>query len=83
MIHKACMPIYKGSRFLARTSKQAGQPEVVQEVLADLKRMVYVGKNTFSNAIGLSQTKYTYISSRLKYRETASISKQGNIEVEI
>ena len=47
------------------------------------KRMVYVGKNIFSNAIGLSQTKYTYISSRLKYRETASISKQGNIEVEI
>ena len=44
---------------------------------------MYIGKNAFSNAIGLSQTKYTYISSRLKYRETASISKQGNIEVEI
>ena len=29
------MPVYKGTKFLLRASKQAGQPEVVQE---DLKR---------------------------------------------
>ena len=33
MIHEAYMPVYMGSRFLAR----AGPPEVVQEALADLK----------------------------------------------
>ena len=65
----------------AQTKQTGGYVETKKTL--SYKRMVYLGKNTFSNAIGLSQTKYTYISSRLKYRETASISKQGNIEVEI
>ena len=34
MIHEAYMPVYMGSRFLARD----GRTEVVQEALADLKR---------------------------------------------
>ena len=33
MIHEAYMPVYMGSRFLARD----GRTEVVQEALADLK----------------------------------------------
>ena len=41
MIHEAYMPVYMGSRFLARagvrTGVRAGPPEVVQEALADLK----------------------------------------------
>ena len=35
MIHEAYMPVYMGSRFLARD----GRTEVVQEALADLKRV--------------------------------------------
>ena len=38
MIHEAYMPVYMGSRFLART----GRTEVVQEALADLKMMKFV-----------------------------------------
>ena len=45
MIHKAYMPVYKLSRFLARDGRDGtgrdgtgrDQPKVVQEVLADLK----------------------------------------------
>ena len=36
MIHEAYMPVYMGSRFLARTDG-TGRTEVVQEALADLK----------------------------------------------
>ena len=37
MIHEACMPVYIGVQiFIAY--ERAGPPEVVQEVLADLKR---------------------------------------------
>ena len=36
VIHKACMPVYKWSRFFLRTGR-TNQPKVVQEVLADLK----------------------------------------------
>ena len=36
MIHEAYMPVYMGSRFLARDGRDPS--EVVQEVLADLKR---------------------------------------------
>ena len=35
MIHEAYMPVYMGSRFLARDG--TGRTEVVQEALADLK----------------------------------------------
>ena len=38
MIHEAYMPVYMGSRFLARD----GRTEVVQEALADLKTGEYV-----------------------------------------
>ena len=39
MIHEAYMPIYMGSRFLARDGRDGtGRTEVVQEALADLKR---------------------------------------------
>ena len=44
MIHEAYMPVYMGSRFLARTDG-TGRTEVVQEALADLKRanlIIYV-----------------------------------------
>ena len=41
MIHKAYMPVNKGSRFSLRAGRQTGQPEVVQEVLAYLKRDIY------------------------------------------
>ena len=44
MIHKAYMPVYKWSRFLARTGRD--QPKVVQEVLADLKKEDRRGKPT-------------------------------------
>ena len=37
MIHEAYMPVYMGSRFLARTDGR-DQSKVVQEGLADLKR---------------------------------------------
>ena len=38
MIHEAYMPVYMGSRFLARTGRDGtGRTEVVQEALADLK----------------------------------------------
>ena len=37
MIHEAYMPVYMGSRFLARDG--TGRTEVVQEALADLKRV--------------------------------------------
>ena len=41
MIHKAYMPVYK-SRFLARDGRDGtGRTEVVQEALANLKRMTY------------------------------------------
>ena len=40
MIHEAYMPVYMGSRFLARTDGR-DQPKVVQEVLADLKKSPY------------------------------------------
>ena len=36
MIHEAYMPVYMGSRFLARDG--TGRTEVVQEALADLKK---------------------------------------------
>ena len=36
MIHEAYMPLYMGSRFLARDGR--GPSKVVQEVLADLKK---------------------------------------------
>ena len=39
MIHEAYMPVYMGSRFLARTDG-TDQPKVVQEVLADLKILI-------------------------------------------
>ena len=38
MIHEAYMPVYMGSRFLARD----GRTEVVQEALADLKIYNYI-----------------------------------------
>ena len=38
MIHEAYMPVYMGSRFLARDGRDGtGRTEVVQEALADLK----------------------------------------------
>ena len=37
MIYVAYMPIYKKSRFLARTSEQVQQRFIAQEVIADLK----------------------------------------------
>ena len=41
MIHEAYMPVYMGSRFLARDGRDGtGRTEVVQEALADLKRSV-------------------------------------------
>ena len=45
MIHEAYMPVYMGSRFLARTDGRDGrdQPKVVQEVLADLKNQPAAG----------------------------------------
>ena len=46
MIHEAYMPVYMGSRFLART----GRTEVVQEALADLKiinHKVFISKIYF------------------------------------
>ena len=46
MIHEAYMPVYMGSRFLAR----AGPPEVVQEALADLK-METTGFNFINHAL--------------------------------
>ena len=43
MIHEAYMPVYMGSRFSLRTGVRAGgwagPPEVVQEALADLKKL--------------------------------------------
>ena len=49
MIHEAYMPVYMGSRFLARD----GRTEVVQEALADLKtispflsQMIYLYEST-------------------------------------
>ena len=43
MIHEAYMPVYMGSRFLARTDGTGrDQSKVVQEVLADLKNTLYV-----------------------------------------
>ena len=41
MIHEAYMPVYMGSRFLARTDG-TGRTEVVQEALADLKTTLYI-----------------------------------------
>ena len=42
MIHEAYMPVYMGSRFLARDGRDGtGRTEVVQEALADLKRVFY------------------------------------------
>ena len=37
MIHEACMPVYRWSRFFLRARVRTGQSELVQEVLADLK----------------------------------------------
>ena len=38
MIHEAYMPVYMGSRFLARDG--TGRTEEVQEALADLKILI-------------------------------------------
>ena len=46
MFHKAFMPLYKGSRFLARAGGWTNQSEVVQEVLADLKMLASHQLNT-------------------------------------
>ena len=40
MIHEAYMPVYMGSRFLARD----GRTEVVQEALADLKSALSISE---------------------------------------
>ena len=45
MIHEAYMPVYMGSRFLARDGTGRGPSKVVQEVLADLKNGKIGGKN--------------------------------------
>ena len=56
MIHEAYMPVYMGSRFLARDGWDGtGRTEVVQEALADLKinklcDMFHVKKGTFRNS---------------------------------
>ena len=43
MIHEAYMPVYMGSRFLARTDGTGrDQSKVVQEVLADLKTRILI-----------------------------------------
>ena len=47
MIHEAYMPVYMGSRFLARDGR--GPSKVVQEVLADLKILFFQGQLKTSN----------------------------------
>ena len=44
MIHKAYMPVYKGSRFFLRDGRdgRTDQLKVVQEVLADLKMILHI-----------------------------------------
>ena len=46
MIHEAYMPVYMGSRFLARDGRDGtGRTEVVQEALADLKMPIFCVKS--------------------------------------
>ena len=43
MIHKACMPVYMNSGKIVadgRTGRVDGKSKVLQEVLADLKRLI-------------------------------------------
>ena len=52
MIHEAYMPVYMGSRFLARDGRDGtGRAEEVQEALADLKMKWNETKSGFSLAM--------------------------------
>ena len=60
MIHEAYMPLYIGSRFSLRTGARAGPPEVVQEALADLKKVTKY-QSKYSGELGSAETDESFL----------------------
>ena len=60
MIHEAYMPVYMGSRFLARD----GRTEVVQEALADLKSCTSYPNSSLSLLESISRAMLSFTLSR-------------------